>query len=379
MLASDPVLQLVAAALVLTAAPAAVLLLRPVRRGMLVAAIAAGLAAATSVLALDAQLALREDPLAALLDAAAAAAVTIIVTVVSADRWGSRVPLRAPLAAVQAGIWGGLAIGPVLAATVGTVPSFVQRALDAVDATGVLALFTAPAAALFVLALIPAAAVSVRPGPDSAHAPQPSSTAGLPPRPSRLRSALAIGLLALGAAAWMVGVERVVSDATGRLVVNAGAGILLGVLSWLVVARIVGRGRPRGGAVLGAALGWAAVGAGGAFLAPLGLVAAAVVGASAGTAIVLRAPVGADPVRRAALGIIVATAIGGLIATILADGFGLAASGATLGLLTQVVAVVVVALVSALAALVGWCAAAAAGRLVGAARGRAAEIEAGES
>lgn len=366
MVASDPLLQLVAAALVLTAAPVAVLLLRPVRRGMLVAALVAGLAAAAAVLALDAQLALRDDPPAALLDAAAAAAVTIIVTVVSADRWGSRSALSAPLAAVQAGIWGALVLGPVLAATVGTVPSLVQRVLDAVDATGVLALFTAPAAALFVLALLPGAAVE-RSAPGVARSAAPPDAPEAPPRPSRLRSALAIGLLALAAAAWMVGVERVVSEATGRLVVNAGAGILLGVLSWLVVVRIVGRGRPRGGAVLGAAIGWAAVGAGGAFLAPLGLVAAAVVGAAAGTAIVLRAPVGADPVRRAALGIIVATAIGGLIATILADGFGLAASGATLGLLTQVVVVVVVALTSALAALVGWCVAAAAGRLVGAA------------
>lgn len=349
MVASDPLLQLIAAGLVLVLLPSAVILIRPVPRDRLIGALVVAAVAGGAVLGWDAALTLRADPPAALLDAAAAAAVTAVVTMLSTPRRGSAsAAVPALFVAVQAGVWGALVLGLVLAATVGAVPSLLQRALGAVDATGVLALFTAPAAALLVFSLLPAPTRPVARQDGSPGTPDRSASR------SGVRPALAVVMLMVAAAAWMVGVERVLSEATGRLAVNAVAGMLLGVLSWLVVSSIVGRSRPRGGVVVGAVLGWAAVGAGGAFLAPLALSAAAVAGAAAGAAIALRAPAGSSRRRRALVAVIVSTSIGGLIATVLADGFGLAASGATLGLLTQLVAVAVVVLISGLAALAAW-------------------------
>ncbi len=351
MIVSDPLLQALAAVLLLVLVPSAVHLIQPLRRDLLIAASAAGVFAGSVVLMLDAALTQRADPPAALLDAAAVATVTFVVTAVAAYRGvGSPASVSTPYLALHTGFWGALAVGPVLAATVATAPALVQRTLGAVDATGTLALFTAPAAALLTVSLLRP------PAHRRAHVDPQSST----PEPSVAgsggRSVIAVLLLTVAGVVWMVGIERVVSEATGRLAVNAAAGMILGVVTWLVVSRIVGRGRPRGGVVIGAALGWAAVGAGGAFLAPVALAAAGIVGAAAGTAIALRVPAGASPIRRAAVGVIVATAIGGLVATVLADGFGLAASGATLGLLTQLVAVVLVVVFSAVAALASWSA-----------------------
>lgn len=369
---SDPLLQALCAAVVVVLVPLAVVIVRPTSRALLVAAFGAATLAAVSVVALDAQLGFRDDPPAALLDAAAAAAVTFCVTVFSAHRRGSLNPsVSAPLAGLQAALWGAAVIGPVLVATVGTVPALVQRSLGAVDGGGALATHVAPAAALFLLAALPSPSPSLRSLRSRSRttanhdAATPDVRHETAPGPSRTRAAVAIVLLTIAAGSWLVGVERVVSEATGRLVANAAVGILFGVVSWLVIARIVGRGRPPAGPALGAVLGWAAVGAGAGFLGPLALVAAAVLGAGVGTAVALRVPTGADPVRRAAAAVIVSTAIGGLIATILADGFGLAASGATLGLLTQVLAVVIVAVASATVALVAWGVAWAAAWMVG--------------
>lgn len=366
---SDPLLQALCAALVVVLVPSAVVIVRPTSRALLVAAIGAAALAAVAVLALDAQLGFRDDHPAALLDAAAAAAVTFCVTVFSAHRRGSPHPsVSAPLAGLQAALWGAAVIGPVLVATVGTVPALVQRSLGAVDAGGALATHVAPAAALFVLAALPPPSQSLRTRSQATanlDAVTPEARHETAPGPSLARAAVAIVLMMIAASAWLVGVERVVSEATGRLMANAAVGILFGVVCWLVIARIVGRGRPPAGPALGAVLGWAAVGAGAGFLGPLALVAAAVLGAGVGTAVALRVSTGADPVRRAAAAVIVSTAIGGLIATILADGFGLAASGATLGLLTQVLAVVIVAVASATVALVAWGVAWAAAWMVG--------------
>ncbi len=362
MATADPMLQVVCAALVLVLPVAALAIaarLHPRRVG---AAAAAGAVAATAVLTMDVLLALRADLTPALLDAAAAAAVSTIVALLAAQRLGI---LRAT---VLAALWGAAVLPLVLLATVGSVPSAVQRALGAVDAGGALATHAAGAAALVVVTVLPrsfSAGRSSAVGSDSPTARTPTASAQAAPRGQSGRTAVAVVLLGLAAVAWMVGVDRVVSEASGRLAANAAVGILIGALMWLTVARLSGRRLPAGGALLGAALGWAAVGSGGAFLGPVALGSAAVLGSAAGAMVALRLPPTAVPLRRPAVGVLITVAVGGVITSLLADGFSLAATGATIGSLTQTIAVLIVALLSGLAAAVAGAAAAGVAALAG--------------
>lgn len=354
---ADPMLQLVAAALVLVLPVAALAIALRLHPRAVAAAAVAGTVAAIAVLAVDALLVMRVDRSPAVLDAAAAAAVTTIVALLAAQRVGI---LRAT---VLAALWGAAVLPLVLLATVGSVPSALQRALGAVDAGGALATHAAGAAAVLVVTLLPRAFSAGRPtagDPVSTEPPAPTASRG-----QSTRTAIAVVLLGMAAVAWMVGVDRVVSEASGRLAVNAAAGILIGAAMWLIVARLSGRRLPAGGGLLGAALGWAAVGSGGAFLGPVALGSAAVLGSAAGAMVSLRLPPTAVPLRRPAVGVLITVTVGGVITSLLADGFGLAATGATIGSLTQTVAVLIVALLSGLAAAVAGTAAAGVAALVG--------------
>ncbi|UTT62396.1 hypothetical protein [Microcella humidisoli] len=338
--ASDPVLQAVCAVLVLAVPVALLMGLRPPGERRTLAVTVAGLVAAAGVIIGAAIRGGSVDPASIVLDAALAAAITGSVAVLAATRLG------ALGGGVFAAVWGVIVLPPVFAAVVGTVPSLVQTVFGAVDYAGVLATHVAPAASLFALSLLPA-----RP------------RAAKPSEPARLsRAIVATVLLAVGATAWMVGVERVVNAATGRTLGNAVVGVLLGALVWALVARIAGRPGSPTGLVAGAVLGWAAIGAGVAFLSPVGLATAVVIGTASGTAVIVRAPAAADPVRRVAVGVIVAASVGGVVLALLADGFGLAATGAVAPVLGQLGAVLAIALGSAASGLL--CGALAIGAII---------------
>lgn len=333
MVASDPVLQLVCAVLVL-AVPAALLVLLPAPHGRrAAAAVAAGVVGVAVSLAIDAVVPAPVDGAGSLLDAALAGAIAASVSVLAALRLGSLG------GAVFASVWSILVFQPVFAALVGSVPSLVQTVLGAVDYAGVLATHVAAAASLLVLSLLPV------PPRDVVPAPVP---------PSLGRAIIAVLLLTIGATAWMVGVERVVNAATGRILGNAIVGVLLGALVWALIARIAGRPFAPGGLVAGGVLGWAAIGVGIAFLSPMALAASAVIGVAGGAGVVVRARPGADPGRRGAIAVIVAVAIGGIVVALLADGFGMAATGSTALVAGQLGAVIAIALGSAASGLLCW-------------------------
>lgn len=338
--ASDPVLQLVCAVLVL-AVPAAPLVLFPAPHGRrAAAAVAAGVAGVAVSLAIDAVVPAPVDGAGSLLDAALAGAIAASVAVLAALRLGSLG------GAVFAAVWSILVFQPVFAALVGSVPSLVQTVFGAVDYAGVLATHVAAAASFIALSLLPV------PPRDAASAPAPSASLG--------RAIVAVLLLTIGATAWMVGLERVINAATGRILGNAIVGVLLGALMWALIARIAGRPFSPRGLVAGGVLGWAAIGAGVAFLSPMALAASAVIGVAGGAAVVVRARPGADPGRRGAIAVIVAVAIGGVILALLADGFGMAATGSTALVAGQLGAVIAIALGSAASGLLCWLIAAAA-------------------
>jgi ammonia channel protein AmtB len=322
----DPVLQGVCAVLVL-ALPAAMLLVarRPRRRRVLAAGLAGAAAAMASLVGTALVGAGALGP-ASVLDAAITAALTAVVAIIASTR------LRPLGGGVFAALWGVLVLPPVFAAAVGSVPSLVQVVFGAVDYAGVLATHVAPAASLLALSLL-------------SSAPQDEPA---PPRPGLARSIAAVLLLTVGASAWMIGVERAVTAATGRTLANAIVGVLIGALVAVLIARIAGRTAGAGWLVVGAVLGWGAIGSGAAFLAPVGAGAAVVIGAASGTAIIARAPASADLLRRGAVAVIVSVAIGGVVLAVLADGFGLAATGATAPVAGQLGAVIAIGLGSAL-------------------------------
>lgn len=336
---SDPVLQLVCALLVL-AVPAALLVLNPAPLGRRAAAAAgAGVIGAAASLVVDAVVPAPVDGAGSLLDAALAGAIAAGVAVIAARRLGSLG------GAVFAAVWSILVFQPVFAALVGSVPALVQTVLGAVDYAGVLATHVAAAASIIVLSLLPVPPRDVVPAPAA---------------PSLGRAMTALVLLTIGATAWMVGVERVVNAATGRILGNAIVGVLLGALVWALIERIAGRPFTLAGLVAGGVLGWAAIGAGVAFLSPMALAASAVIGVAGGAAVVVRARPGADLDRRGAIGVIVAVAIGGVVLALLADGFGMAATGSTALVAGQLGAVIAIALGSAASGLLCWLIAAAA-------------------
>lgn len=334
-MSSDPALQLVAAVLVL-ATPAGVMLATGrTGRARTATALVAGAIGATVSLLADALAGPFTDPPARMLDAAIAAAVTATLAVLAARRLG------AVGGGVVAVTWTALVYQPIIAAVVGDFPPLLQSLLGAVDYAGVLATHVALAGALLVVHLLPA--------------PQRANLEPTPPRWGR--SLAGGGLILLGATAWLVGVERVVDDATGRLLANAVVGIALAAVTWMLVEKI-GWNRVTPAAVVPAAWGgWAAIGIGAPFLAPPALAGAAVLGGALGAALSgagRRDSSLEEPRRSWTVGVIGATAAGGVIVALLADGFGLAATGTLVLAAAQLVAVLVATVLGALGGVVCW-------------------------
>lgn len=330
MTSSVAMLQLACAVLVL-GLPLGIAVVAPPVRSARFPVLASSAAAALAVPAWAALLGLAPDLPARLLDAALLGGVAFVLARAAAARIGG---LGAGL---FAGLTGAALLAPLLLLLVGIVPGVLQAILGTVDFAGVLATHVAGAVALLVMHVLAARSSDRVPG-----APGGSSPA---------RTALAVGLVAIAATGWMLGAERLITEASGRIAVNAGAGALLGAGVWLLIAVLAGRERPAGGAVLGALLGWGAVGAGAPYLSPMAVAAAVVLGVSAGAAIVLRRRAGASASRRSAVAMIVAVAVGGIVTALLADGFGLAATGSIAGVVAHLGAVIVTtALVAPIAA-----------------------------
>lgn len=334
---SDATLQLVCAVLVLAVPAGLLTAVRPAAPRRLVTVAVVALIAAAASLAVDTVLSAPGDGPARVLDAALAGSVAASVAVLAALRLGRLG------GAVFAVTWSILVFQPVVAAVVGSVPSLVQTVFGAVDYAGVLATHVAAAASLVVVSLLPV------PSRQSVTASTPTTMG---------RAVVGTLLVTVGAAAWMVGVERVVNAATGRTLGNAVVGLLLGALVWALIERIAGRAFAPAGLVAGAVLAWGSLGLGVAFLSPMALGASVVIGVAGGAAVVVRAREGAHPQRRGALAVIVAVAIGGLILALLADGFGMAATGSTALVAGQLGAVIVIGLGSAASGVLCWALAA---------------------
>lgn len=334
---SDAALQLVCAVLVLAVPAGLLTAVRPAAPRRLLTVAAVALIAAVASLAVDTVLSAPVDGPARVLDAALAGSVAASVAVLAALRLGRLG------GAVFAAAWSILVFQPIVAAVVGSVPSLVQTVFGAVDYAGVLATHVAAAASLVVVSLLPV----------------PSHQAMAAGAPATIgRAVVGTLLVTVGAAAWMVGVERVVNAATGRTLGNAVVGLLLGALVWALIERIAGSAFAPVGLVAGAVLAWGSLGLGVAFLSPMALGASVVIGVAGGAAVVVRAREGAHPQRRGALAVIVSVAIGGLILALLADGFGMAATGSTALVAGQLGAVIVIGLGSAASGVLCWALAA---------------------
>lgn len=332
MSSSDAVLQLACAVLVL-GLPLGVALVAPPPRSALLPLVTGSTAAALAVPIWAVVLGLSPDPPSRLLDAALLGGVAFVLGRAAAARIGGIG------GGVLAALTGAVLLAPLLLVLVGVVPNLLQQALGAVDFAGVLATHVAVAVTVGVMQAL------------AARSPGSSGQGRGSPAPAR--TALAVVLVAIAATGWMLGAERLVTDASGRIALNAGAGALLGAAVWLIIAVLAGRERPAGGAVLGALLGWGAVGSGAPYLSPMAVAAAVTLGVSAGAAIVLRRRTGASASGRSAVAMIVAVTIGGVMTALLADGFGLAATGSIAGVIAHIGAVLAVGLlVAPLAAVV---------------------------
>lgn len=335
--ATDPVLQLVASLLVL-AIPAALLTAFRASGSRRIAAVAsAGIVGSAASLVVDALLSTPVDGPGRILDAAFAGAIAASIAVLAALRLGTLG------GAVFGAAWSVIVFQPVFAALVGSVPSLVQTVFGAVDYAGVLVTHVAAAASFMVLHALPV---------------PPRESVAVPTATSLRGAVAATALLTLGASSWMVGVERVINEATGRILGNAVVGLLVGAVIWTIIERIAGRPFTPGGLVAGAVLGWGAIGLGVAFLSPMALGASAVIGVAGGAAVVVRARDGSDLGRRGAIAVIVAVAIGGIVLALLADGFGMAATGSTALVVGQLGAVFAIGLGSAASGLLCWALAA---------------------
>ncbi|GAA1697630.1 hypothetical protein GCM10009792_17030 [Microcella alkalica] len=335
---SDPLLQLAAALLVL-ATPVGVLLgTGRLDRGRVLAALVAGAGGAVASIAGDALTGPITDVPARILDAAIAATVTAIVATLAARRLGSVGGV------VFAGSWSALVFQPVVGAVVGEFPPLMQSLIGAVDFAGVLATHVAAGAALLVVHLLPA--------PRRARSfALVAGSVGWP------RAVIAAVLVTLGGTAWLVGVERVVDEATGRIVANAVVGIAVAAVTWSLIEKVGWNRLTPAVLVAGAWGGWAAIGIGAPFLAPPALGAAAVIGGAVGSALSgagARDDDESAPRRSWTLGAIGATATGGIIVALLADGFGLAATGTLVLAAAQLGAVLAVVVIAALGGLVCW-------------------------
>lgn len=328
---SDPLLQLLSAALV-PLIPIGIGLVLPIDRRDRLAVLASGVVGGAALLLSAASGGLLADPSARLLDSVLAASVTAVVAMLAVARLG-----RLGGAVFAAGY--GAVIGPAaLSAVLGEYPSIVSTVLGAIDYAGVVATHVAPASALLVVALLPARS-----------APPVSRGASLH------RSALGAALVTVGALAWLVGVERVVDEASGRILANGAVGILLATTAWIVMERIRWARFTPEGLVVGVVAGWAVIGIGAPFLAPVALVATAVLGGlAAGAARGDHRRSGAGVGPGASLAVIVAALVGGVVTSLLADGFGLAATGTLVLTAGQIGAVMGVGLASAALAVPCW-------------------------
>ena len=331
---SDPAVQLVCAALVLLIPLGVRLVWRGgSRRSILVVLAIAACAAGASAVS-DALTGRAGDIPALVLDAILAAVLAGIVAAFAGLRIGV-VP-----GALFGLSWSLLVFLPVAAATLDSVPSVVQVVLGAIDYGGVLATHVAAGAALLTLAVLPARRV-----------PETIPTFDI----SWLRCVLATSLLVVGATAWLVGAERTITEATGRTLANALVGMILAALTWVVVEKIALNRVSPIGLMAGAAVGWGAVGFGAPYLSPTALVAVAVIGTAAAVGAAAR-PLrrGANPAISASVAAIVAVTVGGVIFSLLADGFGLAETGTLTLTVAHIVAVIGVAVMGALGGALSW-------------------------
>ncbi len=349
MITSDPALQLIAAVLVLCAPVGVLVGTGRTERARWLTALVAGAAGAVASIAGDALGGPIADLPASILDAAIAAAVTAIVATLAAPRLG-------PLGGVVfAGSWSVLVYQPVVGAVIGEFPPLVQSLIGAVDFGGVLATHVAAGAALLVVHLLPAPR-------------RITSFAYVARALAWPRAVLAAALVIVGGSAWLVGVERVIDEATGRIIANALVGIAVAAIAWSLIEKIGWNRLTPAVLVAGAWGGWAAIGIGAPFLAPPALGATAVLGGAMGSALSgagVRDGDAAAPRRSWTVGVIGATAAGGIVVALLADGFGLAATGTLVLAASQLVTVMVVSLVAALGGLLCWAIARAAIAVLG--------------
>lgn len=321
---ADPLLQLVCAVLVLLLPVGVLLLRRPVTRGAAAAGAGVALVAAGGVAAWGGMLGLAPDAPARILDAALAVGVALTVAVLLIERLGVA---RGVVIAV---LWGTVVLAPLLLLAVGVIPAALERVIGAVDFAGVLATHGSAAALLAVAALA---------GGGGGR----SEAGGVPGDPlGRGRATVGAVLITVAVGAWMLGVERVLSEASGRILLNAVIGCALGGIAWVLMALVIGRERPPGGVALGVVLGWGAIGAGVPALSPMALAAAALLGTAAGAAFMLRRRETSSPARRGSFGVLLSVAVGGILTALLADGFGLAATGSVAGVGAQLAALVIV-------------------------------------
>ncbi len=321
MVTSDPVVQLLAAALVLTIPVGVAVTMRATWARVGVGVMAVASVTAMISFAVNLLLFATPDVPAAILDAALASAVAASLAMVAAERSG------VVGGATFAVVWSLVVYQPVFVASVGSLPSLLTTIFGAVDVGAVHATHVAVAGSLISLTLV------VR-----SRRPRPAW-----PREGNLRRSIAgLALVTVGATAWMLGAERVVSEASGRILVNSLMGLARGALVWALVERIAGRSFTPSGLVLGAVMAWGAIGLGAAFLSPMALVASSVIAVAASAGIVVRASGTQRMERRASIAVIVAVAVGGVVLALLADGFGLAATGSIGGVVAQLGAVLVV-------------------------------------
>ncbi|MBR22321.1 MAG: hypothetical protein CMF57_07770 [Leifsonia sp.] len=331
---SDPVLQLACAALVLFVPVGVQQGLRPSATPRILIIAAVSLVAAVASLVADVAVGLGVDVAASVLDASFAGAIAATVALVVAQRLGTAG------GAVFGLSWSLVVFQPVAAAVLDGVPSLVQVAFGAIDYGGVLASHVGAGSALLALSLLPVA----RPR-DRAH--QAESAVRVIERVSWGRGVMGASLVIAGGAAWLLGVDRVLTVASGRTLVNALAGMALAALLWIVVEKIaVDRVAPEG-LIAGSLLGWGAIGAGVPYLSPLALIAAVAGGTAAAVGAVAQARArGAGVLRWGSGSMLVAVAVGSIVMTLLADRFGLAEMATITFTVEQLTATIVVAVVA---------------------------------
>lgn len=330
--ASDVGLQLIAAILILLIPLSLALVVPSAPRTRRWSASAALIGAIGSI-TVDILTASEADAPARLLDASFAGAMAASVALLAATRLGG------VGGAVFGAAWSLIVFQPVAAAVIGTVPALTEIVFGTIDLAGVLVSHVALAGSLLTLSMLP---VPTQP-------PHSSRRVGW------VRAMLSCVLLIIGATAWMLGVDRVLDDGSGRILMNAVVGMFLGALAWCAIEKIShGEVRPIG-LVGGAASAWAAIGMASAFLAPVALVASAVLGAAVGASAATRGrSERAGPTRGVSLAMWSAALIGGILLGLLADGIALSSTGSLGLVVAQTIAVLAVGFGSALSGVLCW-------------------------